>query len=694
MNKILKGLDIKIFLICMFIIGVIGVYARISISKETELIKPDITINSDAILQQVEVNYDFNNLIALVIVEAIAIFIVWLIFFIAFRNDKKTNATSNEISNNLNHYVYKLERTNKELIETKEELNQQKELLYKSKKEFEYKEKRYNIILDSASISMFEWNITENIVIISDWLKILLGLNSTTISSKEFLELMPEEDREMHVNGLYEYIERKKGKFHVEERYRLANGDYEWFEIIANGFFSEEGAMVKICGSIENINQQKLNYNKLHELEYTDYLTGVNNKKALYKKIAYCLKERAEKEKIFIFLIDVDDLGILNNEAGNEVGDKILKIVSSRIRGMISEGSYLARLVGDEFVVLSFNIKSIDMAHKKALRIIKEFEKPFFVNNDKYFVTASIGIVVAPDDGLEADFLLKNATEAMFKAKEIGKNTYRFYTESINKELIERLEISNDIKKGIEKNEFFLVYQPQYDINNGKVIGFETLLRWKHPQKGVIYPIDFMNIAEESGLIVPIGQKLLIKACKQVEDWTNNGFIDIVVSINLSSRQFNDKNFYNLLKHLAQTTKLKKGQINFEINESLIFQDTNYVINIIKKIQELGFNFSIHNVGSSLISIVDLEDLPIKTLKLDKNFISNQLQTDIGKRLISNFIDYAHLKDFEIIAEGIEYEEQIEFLKQNKCSIAQGYYFSKPIGDSLADELLEKEFLI
>lgn len=694
MNKILKQLDVKIFIICMFVIAIVGIYARLSIPHETEFINSELVIEENIALEKISENYNLNHLAALIIVEILSVIIIWIIFFRFFKKSKTDNIYQEEISSNLNQYILKLEKTNKELIETKEELNQQKEVLNKNKKEFEYKEKRYNIILDNALISIFEWNITENIVTISEWLKTLLNLDNTTISSKQFLELMPEEDREKHVNGLYEYIERKKGKFHLEERYKLSNGKYEWFEIMADGFFSKEGVMVKICGSIENINKRKLVSNRVHELEYTDYLTGINNKKALYKKLNQCLKERESNEKIFIFLIDIDDLNIINNEAGNKVGDKILKIISNRIMGIISENNYLARLMGDEFVIIGFDIKTIDMAHQKALKILKEFEKPFFINNDKYYITASIGITVAPDDGLETDFLLKNAKEAMLKAKELGKNTYRFYTESINKELIERLETSSDIKRGIEKNEFFLVYQPQYNISSGKIIGFETLLRWKHKTKGIIYPIDFINIAEESGLIVFICQKLLKKACKQAEEWASNGFADIIISINLSSRQFNDKNFFNLLKHISETNKLKKKQINFEISENIIFQDTNVAINTIKKIQELGFTFSIHNVGSNLITIVDLKDLPIKKIKLSRDFISTQLQTDIGKSLLSNFINYAQLKDFEIIAEGIESEEEMEFLKQNKCLIAQGYYFSKALDVNLADELLEKEFLI
>lgn len=694
MNKILKQLDVKIFIVCMFIVAIVGINARLSIPHETELIKSNLFVEENIILQRISETYTLSHILVLLGIETISIFIILIIFFKSFKGNKKENMNQEEINNNLNQYIYKLEKTNKELVETKEELNQQKEILNRNKKEFEYKEKRYNIILDSASISIFEWNITENVVTISQWLKNLLGLENTTITSKEFLELMPEEDREKHVNVLYEYIERKKGNFCLEERYKLANGKYEWFGIVANGFFSEEGVMIKICGSIENINKQKLDSNKIHELEYTDYLTGISNKKALYKKLNKSLKEMTDGDKIFVFLIDIDDLNIVNNEAGSEVGDKILKIISSRIMGIISENSYLARTIGDEFVLLNFDMKTIDMAHQKALRILKEFEKPFFINNDKYYITASIGISVSPNDGLEADFLLKNAKEAMLKAKEIGKNTYRFFTESINRELIEKLEINNAIKKGIEKNEFYLVYQPQYNINSGRIIGFETLVRWKHKTKGIIYPIDFINVAEESGLIIPIGQKLLKKACKQIEDWTNNGFTDIIMSINLSPRQFYDKNFFNLLKHISQTNKLKKGQINFEISENILFQDINFVINKIKKIQNLGFTFSIHNVSSALISIVDLEDLPIKTIKLNKDLISNQLQTDIGKRLLTDFIEYAHLKNFEIIAEGIETEEEVEFLKQNKCSIAQGYYFSKPIDDNLADELLEKEFLI
>lgn len=693
MNKLMKNIDIKLFLICIFIVGVMSLYA--GIQNVNQNIQPSAAHEQINIRPEVEINYQSRQIIILaVIIMSVLIFFIGFIYFICSFAKNKNNTDLDELHTNINQYINKIEKDNKEIGELKDELNEQKELLNKSSQKVKSIEKKYNSVLETASTSLFEWNITENVVTLSDWIVQKFGIKSSTISSKEFLELMPEDSRETYINALYEYIERKKGFFNIEQKYRLKDGSFEWFKIMAKGIFSDEGLMVKIFGSIEDINNQKLSAEKIKKLEYTDYLTGLPNKADFLKKIDIFLNTRKQKEKIFMFLIDVDDLGIINNEVGNGIGDEILKVVANRIRSSISDTNYIARVGGDEFIILAFNLDNIDSAHKKIMRIIREFDKPFFVNDYKYYMTASIGVVVIPDDGLDSEFLLKNVTEAMYKAKAVGKNTYSFYTESINQEIIKKLDMSNDIKKGIEKKEFFLNYQPQYNIETGKIVGFEALLRWKHPTKGIIYPIDFMSAAEESGLIVFIGEQMMMQACKQAQSWYENGFTDIVVSINISLRQFYDKNFYNMLKNITDLKIVRAGQINFEIGEELILQDTAYIINLIAKILQLGFTFSIHNVGNNLMSIINIENLPIKCIKLSKAFVQKQLQSDTGKALTSILIKLAYDLKFEIIAEGVETEEQADFLKDNNCNIAQGYYFSKAVSDIMADELLEKEFLI
>lgn len=692
MHKMLKNLDIQLFFICLFIITVMGIYVVI-------IAPPNIQMDLDNNLSVIVSDhssyiYSLKARFIWIIIEIFIIaFILSGLFLWAFKALEKKNKGNMEMENNINQYVYKSERANKDLLEARTELNHQTELLRKSQEKLKYTEQRYNLVFDSALIGIFEWDISENVVTVSEWVKDAIGLKNTTVSSTEFLEIMDEEDRERHVNILYQYIERKKGHFNIKEKYKLKDGNYEWFEITAKGVLSDEGLMIRICGAIKNINEQKLDSDKIKKLAYTDYLTGLPNKPAFEKKLIKSLNNRDSDDKIFMFLVDVDDLGTVNDEVGNEMGDEILKVIADRIKGAIYETSFVSRIGGDEFIILSFNIDNIDVAHKKALKIIKEFEKPFIINDEKYYITASIGIVVAPDDGTDSNFLIKNANEAMYKAKEIGKNTYKFYTESINQEIIKKLDMNNDIKTAIEKNEFFLNYQPQYNINTGKILGFETLLRWKHPDKGIIYPIDFMSIAEESGMIVSIGESALIKTFTQVQDWFDNGFNDIVISINISARQFYDKNLYNILKNLKFTKISNPEQINFEISEQVIFQDIKCAINIINKIKELGFTFTIHNVGTNLLSIINIENLPVRFIKFGRNFIATQLQTELGCDIIRIFIELTHMKNYEVIAEGVENQNQMEFLKQNGCNFAQGYYFSKPITDNQVDELLEQQLL-
>ncbi len=684
MNKILKSIDNKLFILCISITIMIFVHTT----------KTPITENNIELSPSIAFIYSLDNRIMWIFAESVVIFLILsVIFFTLYKLNNKNKKNTTELQNNLKQHLNKLERLNKELIETKEELNQQQEFLRLNEEKLIKIEEKYSLVFETAMISIFEWDINENIIIISRWFKDILGLKNNVITTKEFLELMQEADKERHISYLYEYIERKKEFFNIKEKYKLKDNSFEWFEINAKGVFSDDGLMIKLCGVIKNVNKQELSNENMEKLAYTDYLTELPNKIAIDKIFTQILNSK-NYNKLYVFLLDIDDLGIVNNEFGTIVGDEVLKIVSNRIKSLLHENSYLARLSGDKFLILELNLESIDNAHKKALSIIKEFEEPFIVNDNTYYITASIGISIAPDDGLDVDFLIKNATEAMYKAKNSGKNTYRFYTQNLNKEILKKINMINDIKLGVERDEFFLVYQPQYNINTNKIIGFESFIRWKQKSKGVIYPIDFMSIAEESGLIVSIGQKVLIKACKQARDWKDNGFNNIIISVNISTRQFNDKNFCNLLKDIHNLEIVKSEQINFEINEDIILHDTTQAINAINKIKELGFSFSIHKAGNNLMSIITIKDLPISSIKLEKNFIIEQLRTEEGKELMKASIKLAHSKKFKIIPERIESEEEVEFFKSNNCDILQGNYFSKPLTDTQADKLLAKQFFI
>jgi len=416
-----------------------------------------------------------------------------------------------------------------------------------------------------------------------------------------------------------------------------------------------------------------------HQSQY-DLLTDLPNrqlfKDCLVLALAYAQRHRHMAAVLFV---DLDRFKTIIDTLGHMVGDQVLRSVSDRLRSSLSTEFPLARLGGDEFVVLLPQIERADQAVKMVQKIVEALKAPFHLNGHELHITASIGVSLYPYDGEDADTLLKNADTALYRAKEQGRNTYQLYTPAMNARSFERLAMENSLRKAIERNEFLLHYQPQVDLKSGKIISVEALVRWQHPDLGIVYPSEFIHLAEETGLIVPLGEWVLRAAAQQAKAWQSDGLPPMAVAVNLSARQFRQQDLVESIARVLRETELDPQYLDLEITESIAMENADYSVVILKELKARGVTIAVDDFGTGYSSLSYLRRFPITSLKIDQSFVRD-LQADPNDAAIADaIIALAHSLKLIVLAEGVETDAQLRFLKQHGCDRAQGFLFSRAL---------------
>ncbi len=434
--------------------------------------------------------------------------------------------------------------------------------------------------------------------------------------------------------------------------------------------------------------ERKRTEDDIYRMAYYDSLTGLPNRLLFQDRLKQALKHAERNNSILaVMFLDVDNFKRINDTFGHCVGDKLLKEIASRMGSVVRKSdsvarqhkNLFARLGGDEFTVLLSEIKDAEYVSKVAQRINDSMSQPFILGAQELFVSVSTGIAIYPDDGKDSDSLLKNADSAMYYAKEHGKNNYQYYMQSMNDRALENLTLENDLRKALEKDELLLYYQPQVDIVNGKVIGVEALIRWEHPEKGLVPPIDFIPIAEENGLINPIGEWVLKTACKQSRKWQEAGIPAMPVSVNLASQQFQQSNFIEIINDAINSSGISPQNLILEITESTLMQNTDAVSAKMHEVTSMGVRLAIDDFGTGYSSLSYLKRFPIHAIKIDRSFVMEINTNPDDAAIVEAIISMAHSLKLDVVAEGVETEDQLEFLREQGCEIVQGYLFSRPL---------------
>jgi len=390
-----------------------------------------------------------------------------------------------------------------------------------------------------------------------------------------------------------------------------------------------------------------------------------------------------------VMFLDLDRFKMMNDTYGHSFGDHLLQQVSARFKTCLEGKGRLFRYGGDEFVIVVKEPESHRVS-EVAQKLIDCLSSPFSIKGRQTFISTSIGISLFPKDGNNVEMLIQNADIAMYSAKENGKNNFQNYTSALNQLNSRRMEIELGIRRALENNEFTLVYQPQVNLKTTKIIGFEALIRWKHPEHGDISPAEFIPVAEETGLIVPIGKWVLTTASRQCKQWLNMGFPLHRMAVNVSAIQFREKDFVHCVKQVLESTELDPQCLELEITES-VTRNVEEARKTMKQLTALGVHLSIDDFGTGYSSLKDIRHFPIDKLKIDKSFVDEiHNQVNGGEAIVRTIIELGNSLGFTVIAEGVEQDKQIEFLVENNCHQGQGYFFSKPLPAEEVEELYQK----
>lgn len=456
----------------------------------------------------------------------------------------------------------------------------------------------------------------------------------------------------------------------------------------------EDGKITGFISVISDFTERKKVEEAISKMAYYDQLTGLPNRALLSDRLNHVLAEGQRYNKLAaVLFLDLDNFKNINDALGHAEGDNLLMEVVKRLKKHIRTSDTMARHGGDEFTILVQDLKKAEHITRVVEKIFSEFEEPFILNGHEFFVTTSIGISLYPDDGKDVETLLKNADIAMYRAKEEGKNTYQFFTPAMNERTMEIIKIKNMLYKAIKNEEFLLHYQPQVNVITGEVTGIEALVRWQNPERGLVYPGTFISLAEDTGLIVPLGEWVLSSACAQNRVWQDKYLKPVKMAVNLSIRQLKQKDFVGTVKRILKDTRLDPEYLEFEVTESTVMDDIEYNIEMLHELKSIGIKLSIDDFGTGYSSFEYLKQMPIDMLKIGMPFVQNITKNPDDAAIAKAIIEVAHIMNLEVIAEGVETIEQLKLLRTLHCDKIQGFLVSKPLPSSEGlEEFLEKEW--
>jgi diguanylate cyclase (GGDEF)-like protein/PAS domain S-box-containing protein len=470
----------------------------------------------------------------------------------------------------------------------------------------------------------------------------------------------------------------------VPERFEtLVRGLNRWLMVSVYSFEPEHFVVV-----FDNISERKENEVQLEHQANHDPLTGLANRNLLIDRLAqYLAFAQRSGRQVAAMLLDLDRFKLINDGLGHGCGDNLLCSVAERLRACVRPGDTVARLGGDEFMVVMSEITAEDSAISMAHRLLQALAAPVMLEAREVVTSASLGVAIYPRDGDNAMTLIKNADVAMYRAKELGRDRFQFYSPEMNARTVERLEMEVKLRRALEFGELVLHYQPQVDLRTGRVVGAEALLRWQHPVQGLMPPNSFIPLAEETGLIVPIGEWVIDNACRQLKAWTDQGLADLRLAINVSARQFQHRRMATLIKEALARHAVQPQRLEVEVTESAVMQDPELTVTVLRDLKQIGVRIALDDFGTGYSSLNYLKLFPIDTLKIDQSFV-HDLHSDPDDAAIAlSIIALAHSLQREVLAEGVETEYQLAFLRQHKCDLMQGQIFSPSIPAEAFSEL-------
>lgn len=531
-----------------------------------------------------------------------------------------------------------------------------------------------------ARIGSWELDLVSQQLHWSDEVYRLFEVNpaSFTPSYTAFLQLVYPEDRES-VNHAYTQSLANRLPYQIEHRMQMPDGRIKFVVEQGNSFYDASGTALRSQGTIQDITHLKEYEKRLDRQITCDPLTELPNRDRFQQQLNQAL-ERARQtgQRLTLMFIDIDNFKDINEVHGHRIGDRLLKDISERLRKCLRDGDIIARLGGDEFAVLIEAPALEDYDRGVAERLLLEGARPCFIDAIEFFVSCSIGITRYPADGNDADTLLSNADAAMYNAKSDGKNSYCFYATEMNQSLRRRMSIASSLRRAVSNGDFLLHYQPRVELRQGRIVGVEALIRWQDSERGLVPPVEFIPVAEENGLIVPIGEWVLRTASAQAQHWQTTFQRNISVAVNISARQFRTCDLVSLVQQVLRDTGLHPGALELELTESMLMHDVKRVQQVLTGLRGLGVSLAVDDFGTGFSSLNYLKSFPLDALKIDRSFVTDIEQGANDEAIVRAIIALAHSLNLRVVAEGVETAAQMRYLLKQGCDEVQGYYFSRP----------------
>ena len=550
------------------------------------------------------------------------------------------------------------------------------------------------------------WDVQRNRIVPSDQAWRIFGHTAAEppLDRESYLRMMHPDDTE-RVRKAFERSVENGDAFAIEHRVVQASGAtrhlHQQVEVIER---DASGRALQLAGAVHDITRRKDTEEQIRRLAYFDTLTGLPNRLLFTEQLHKALADaKREGQQVAIMFVDLDHFKRVNDTLGHGAGDELLRVVSARLAHSVRpldvigrdasqrEGNSIARLGGDEFIIMLSELHGATDAAAVARRLVAALTEPVVIQCTELYISASVGIAMYPYDGVDIDTLLMNADTAMYRAKEAGRGGFQFYDRSMNARALERLVMEAMLRRALERNEFVLHYQPRISLETGCIVGAEALIRWQHPERGLVSPREFITLAEETSLVIPIGDWALAEVCRQSAAWQAQGVTPVPVAVNLASTHLRERNLPDLVTRVLQNNNLAPRLLEIEVTESILMADPELSVETARRLKEIGVHLSIDDFGTGYSSLSYLKKLPISALKIDQSFVRDLATDPDDAAIISAIIAMAHSLKLKVVAEGVETEAQRAFLKEHGCDEFQGYLISRPVEAKEFALLLERQ---
>lgn len=548
-------------------------------------------------------------------------------------------------------------------------------------------EERYRLITENSLDLIATIDPDGNILYASPSHQTVLGMGHHPADGQIY-EMIHPDDREALETEIGQLAGKQKAVSMLEFRLQTGSGKVIFAESKISPILDEAGQIRKLLLVTRDVTERKKWEQQIYHLAYHDTLTDLPNRRLFMSKLTETIRTLGKQDKLAIFFIDLDRFKYVNDKMGHDAGDYILLEAAQRIKQTLRSTDLIARLGGDEFAVMLPDVNDGEMVQSIAERIQQKLKQPIHVPGEQFNISCSIGISIYPENGKNADDLLKRADTALYTVKENGKNGFALFRDEMEKKSLERIMLENELRRAVKEEQFYLEYQPKLDLSNKEIAGMEALVRWRHPEIGVIPPNKFIPIAEETGLIIPLGEWVLREACRQNKKWQELGYPPLPVSVNVSVRQFEEGDLLGTIEQALEETRLDPEWLEIEVTET-VFADLDDAAGILQIIRDYGVKVSVDDFGTGYNSFSYIKQLPIDTVKIDSSFVRDLENSEESKAIIEAILLLAKTLEINVVAEGVESKNHLSFLAKEGCDQGQGYLFSKPVSSDVFERYLK-----